>query len=235
MIELRDVCFSYGGDRLLHNVNLTVGQRDFLGIVGCNGSGKTTLLKIIMGMLKPNEGRVVYRRGGDVVRRLSVGYLPQYSRIDRMFPVTVRETVGLGLLDASHLLTGSISGCNRKAAVDEAMRRMEITALADKPIGRLSGGELQRTMLARAVVSHPDVLVLDEPDTYLDARSENRLYALLGELNRDCAVVLVGHDVKTIVANATHVAFMGAECVKTLPVSEITDETLLRFNTTQML
>lgn len=235
MIELRGICFSYDSSRLLYNVDIAVGQHDFLGVVGRNGSGKTTLLKIIMGMLAPHSGRVVLRRNGKVTPRLSIGYLPQYSRIDKMFPITVRETVELGLLDGSHMLTGSLSGNHRRAAVDDAMLRMEITALADKPIGLLSGGELQRTMLARAVVSHPDLLVLDEPDTYLDARSENRLHCLLKELNRDCAIILVGHDVKAIAANATHVAFVGTGCVKTFPVSEITDELLVRFSTTQTL
>lgn len=196
MVELRNLSFSYDTRPLLRNLNLVVEERDFLGIVGGNGCGKTTLVKIILGLLTPQSGEVVFLCDGQRVSRLAMGYLPQYSQIDRLFPITVRETVELGLVAPGNLL--SFSGNNDAGLVDEAMNSLGVSSLAGKHIGELSGGELQRVMLARAMVSKPQLLVLDEPGTYLDSRSEVNLYELLVQLNRKCAIILIGHDIDNI-------------------------------------
>lgn len=194
MITLNNIGFSYTGHTLFEGVTLSIARRDFLAVVGSNGSGKTTLMKIILGLLKPQCGQVTFQLDGVGVPSLSMGYLPQYSQIDRLFPVTVRDVVKMGLL-CNDNLWNPFTSKQQDIAIDNAMQRMGLTDMAHSPIGVLSGGELQRTMLARAIVSRPHVIILDEPDTYLDNTSENRMYSLLKELNNECAIVLVTHDV----------------------------------------
>lgn len=197
MIELRNIGFSYGNEPLIEGVSFTVAPNDFVGIVGENGSGKSTLIKIILGLLKPCKGDIVLRRNGNVVSSLSIGYLPQYSSVDRQFPLSVRETVALGLLNGSNYYRTSLNARER-IMVDEALATMNITHIAHKQIAALSGGELQRTFLARAIVCNPELLILDEPNTYLDSRSESALYDILPQLNERCAIILVGHDIDNI-------------------------------------
>ncbi|MBQ5730684.1 MAG: metal ABC transporter ATP-binding protein [Bacteroidaceae bacterium] len=217
MIELRNVSFSYGTKPLLDNVNLTVGERDFLGIVGSNGSGKSTLIKLMMGLLKPQRGTIERRRADGAVP--AIGYLPQCSSIDRIFPMSVREAVSLGLVNKENFFNPFARIETR--LVDEAMERMMVAHLAKRSIGELSGGELQRVLLARAVVSRPDVIFLDEPSTYLDNRSETHLYELIESLNDNCAVVLVGHDIDNIRSFAKSVAVVdGAVCLEELSASQ---------------
>ncbi len=204
MIELRNIGFSYGRYPLFTNVNLVIGDNDFTAIIGSNGCGKTTLVRLILGLLKPTEGEIIYSIEGRRVPRLSMGYLPQCSAVDRQFPITVRDVVALGLLDKKSIC-GATFARHEREVVANAISRMELTSLSECPISRLSGGELQRTLLARAIVSSPNLLVLDEPNTYLDYRSENRLYDYLHEINRDCAIVLVGHDIANIRKNAKKV------------------------------
>lgn len=217
MIELRNVSFSYGTKPLLDNVNLTVGERDFLGIVGSNGSGKSTLIKLMMGLLKPQRGTIERRRADGAVP--AIGYLPQCSSIDRIFPMSVREAVSLGLVNKENFFNPFARIETR--LVDEAMERMMVAHLAKRSIGELSGGELQRVLLARAVVSRPDVIFLDEPSTYLDNRSETHLYELIESLNDNCAVVLVGHDIDNIRSFAKSVAVVdGAVFLEELSASQ---------------
>ena len=213
MIELRDVSFSYDNKPLLHNVNITIGQGDYWGVVGLNGSGKSTMIKIILGLLKPQEGEVIYSRDGKVVTSLTMGYVPQCSQIDRMFPITVYEAVELGLISATSF-GGLSSDKSHRMLIYDAMERVGISSLAHRPVGSLSGGELQRTLMARAVVSNPDLLVFDEPETYLDYESEETLYSLIKEYNRECTVILVTHDKERIFANATHMAALSAGSVE---------------------
>ncbi len=197
MIALDKISFSYTNRVLLDNVTLNIGEHDFVAVVGSNGCGKTTLMKIILGLLKPHSGQIVFSRGGCTVPTLSMGYLPQYSQIDRLFPVTVREVVKMGLLCKSNLWQ-PFTGRQQGKAIDAAVERMGLARLVNSPIGVLSGGELQRTMLARAIVSRPDVIILDEPDTYLDNNSENMMYSLLKQLNDECTIVLVSHDAENV-------------------------------------
>lgn len=203
MIELQNIAFSYDNRPLLCNVNMVVHDCDFVGIVGSNGSGKTTLVRLILRLLKPTSGKILFSKNGKEVASLSMGYVPQCSQIDRYFPISVREVVRMGLIEGKHICSYIFN--RQEEAVSRAVSRMNISAIADKPISMLSGGELQRTMLARAIVSHPDVLVLDEPSTYLDAASGDNLYALLQELNKECSIILVGHDVENIKKNAKQV------------------------------
>ncbi len=196
MIELRNISFSYGYGSLLHDINLAIAPNDFVGITGPNGCGKTTLLKIIMGQLKPSAGQVIYTSG----HAPSIGYLPQYSSIDKMFPISVREVISFGLISRSNMFRFGHNAAEC-AMVNDVIGRMSLEHIADKPIGNLSGGELQRVLLARAIISNPQLLILDEPNTYLDDRAETYLYDTLCRLNKNCAILLVGHDLDNIRQN----------------------------------
>lgn len=199
LLELHDLSAGYEGKQVLHDVNLTVYERDFLGIIGPNGGGKTTLIRCILGLLKPTGGEIVFKR-----KDCTVGYLPQYNSIDRKFPLTVKDVILSGLSGKKPLLS-------RYTAEDREMARtvvarMGLEGLEERAIGALSGGQIQRALLGRAIISDPQLLILDEPSTYIDKRTEARLYELLTEINRDCAIMLVSHDIGTVLQQVKSIA-----------------------------
>lgn len=206
MLRLTDISASYDGRTVLENVCLEVADHDFLGIVGPNGGGKTTLIKVMLGLKKPDSGSVRFTVGGMPAADVSIGYLPQYSHLDRQFPVSVREVVRSGLASCEPLF-GRYPPETR-ALVDGALDRMGLTALADRHIGALSGGQLQRVLLARAIVARPSMVVLDEPNTYMDRHFQASMYKLLHDINGECAVVVVSHDVDSLRRNARNIAYV---------------------------
>ena len=177
LIEIHHLNAGYDGRTVLRDVDLTVYDRDFLGIIGPNGGGKTTLIRCILGLLKPQSGTIALHPQKDSHVPLAIGYLPQYASIDRKFPITVQEVILSGL--------SSRKGLSARYSADERERaarviaRMGLEGMEQKAIGTLSGGQLQRALLGRAIVSDPEVVILDEPATYLDRRFEARLYELL--------------------------------------------------------
>ncbi|MCP4314153.1 MAG: ATP-binding cassette domain-containing protein [Bacteroidetes bacterium] len=191
LVQIRNLDAGYQGNPALENISLSVMENDFIGIIGPNGGGKTTLLKVLMGLLKPLRGTIEYS-----INRSEIGYLPQRNQLDERFPITVTEVVASGLDNSLR------SGPGRKKSGRDKLKKTLHTAgldhLRSRPIGELSGGELQRTLLARAIVSSPRLLVLDEPDTHVDNRFEMELYHLLRELNQTMTILLVSHDIGTI-------------------------------------
>ena len=193
IITLSNATAGYDGRPQIKDVNLIIDRNDFVGIVGPNGGGKTTMLRLILKLLPPMEGRVSYWREGNEVKRLDIGYLPQYNNIDREFPISVEETVLQGLNGKKPLFRSFNAEHRRKAAM--ALQRLDIADLARDPIRKLSGGQLQRVLFARAIVGEPEVLVLDEPNTYVDSNTEQLMRSLVAELNKKCAIIMVSHDV----------------------------------------
>ena len=191
LLHLDKVSASYSGKTVLKEVTLEIRDDDFMGVIGPNGGGKTTLLKLILGLLKPDSGSV-YRNIG----KNDIGYLPQVNQFDEHFPITVFNVVLSGLTDGMGILKMKKNRAEHQ--VDEILWSVGIADLKHRPIGELSGGELQRTMLARAIISAPRLLILDEPNTYVDNRFEQELYRILSELNKRMAIMLVSHDVGTI-------------------------------------
>lgn len=191
---------------MLHDVNLQLHRHDFLGIIGPNGGGKTTLVKCMLGLIKPTAGSISYHsaRTADAEGPITIGYLPQYSQIDRKFPITVSELVLSGL-NCKKPLAARFTA-EHKARCAAVITHMGLDGLSDRPVGALSGGQLQRALLGRAIVSDPEVVILDEPSTYIDKRYEARLYELLSDINRHCAVVMVSHDIGTILQQVKQVA-----------------------------
>ena len=196
IITLSNATAGYDGRPQIKDVNLRIDRSDFIGIVGPNGGGKTTMLRLILKLLPPMEGRVSYWREGNEVKRLDIGYLPQYNNIDREFPISVAETVLQGLNGKKPLFRSFNAEHRRKAAM--ALQRLDIADLARDPIRKLSGGQLQRVLFARAIVGEPEVLVLDEPLSYVDKSFEARLYQIIADLAKHTTIILVSHDISVI-------------------------------------
>ncbi len=224
LISVQGVGFSYGGAPVLEGVDLNVQAGEFVGIVGPNAGGKSTLLKLILGLLQPGRGRirVLERAPGEVSHRL--GYVPQYPSFPRDFPITVEQVVLLGRIGAhtrsnwpACLWPGGYGGADRRAA-RLALTEVEAEDLLDRQIGSLSGGQLQRVLLARALVGEPQILLLDEPTANIDQRLEGEIFDLLRQLNRRMTILVVSHDVAFISSYVTRVA-----CVNRTLVCHHTD------------
>jgi len=196
LVEIRKLSAGYGQQIVLHDVNLSIRPFDFIGVIGPNGGGKTTLLKALLGLLRPVSGEIVYDESMTQGSTHRIGYLPQINNIDRKFPVTVFDVVRSGLMSRNRL-TGRYSSEENERAKD-LMAEMGISGIHNKAIGELSGGQIQRALLCRALVNNPKLLILDEPNTYVDNRFERELYEKLRVLNDKLAILLVSHDLGTI-------------------------------------
>lgn len=202
VLALHDVSFSYDREAILDHVTLAVGPRDFLAVVGPNGGGKTTLLKVMLGLLPPRSGRVERH----VRRRSGLGYVPQFATFDRDFPLRVADVVRMGRL----AMRGPLRryGAGDDEAVEAALHRLGLAHLAGTPIGELSGGQLQRTLIARALVGEPEVLLLDEPLASVDAEFREVLVDTLAELHRRLPIVVVTHDLTPFAGVLRQIACM---------------------------
>ena len=199
-LRLRDINAGYNGRIQLRDVSIDIDDRDFVGIVGPNGGGKTTLLRVILGLLPPYSGTIEYLRNGERADSLSVGYLPQTRDIDTDFPISVGDIVASGM-NSPRRLFGGYSKEQRRMA-EETMRTIGIDDMRHRPVKALSGGELQRVLFARALVSRPEVLVLDEPDNFVDDDFETFMYDTIRSVNKDAAVIMVSHDTDFVTTNA---------------------------------
>jgi zinc transport system ATP-binding protein len=220
--ELTGVSLALRGLPVLEDVSLRIERNDYLALLGPNGSGKTTLLKVLLGILEPDRGRV--RVFGEPPRsvRGRVGYVPQYFRFDPEFPIRVLDVVLMGRL--AHARWGRVGAADREAA-RRALGRVEMNALAERPIGALSGGQLQRVLIARALAQEPELLLLDEPTASLDERIGRSVWELFQELAREMAVVVVSHDIGAISRHVRHVACLNRRLF-THPTKELTSEIL---------
>ena len=204
LIEIKNVTVSYDVKPVLSNISLNIWKYDFLGIIGPNGGGKTTLLKIILGLMKPVSGEIRFLENEKHVSSLKTGYLPQINPIDKRFPISVDEVISSGLAREKPMLKDFT--VVQKRRVDELITEMGLEKFAKRAIGELSGGQLQRTLLARAIVSRPQLLILDEPNTYVDKKFESQFYELLGEINKNTSIILVSHDIGTLLPLVKNVA-----------------------------
>ncbi|MFC2087329.1 metal ABC transporter ATP-binding protein [Bacteroidota bacterium] len=191
MIEFHSVYAGYNKHSVLEDVNLTIKENDFIGVIGPNGGGKTTFLKLILGLIKPLKGKILFTSS---INSRSFGYVPQIQKLDPKFPISVEEVVISGLSSTNPFQ--SLKKNNK--TVDQTLNILKINTLKNRPIGELSGGQRQKALIGRAIVSSPSLLLLDEPDTYVDSEFEGELYELLRELNKKMAVILVSHDLGTI-------------------------------------
>lgn len=188
LIKLSDVSFKRGRRTILSDINLSIRRGDFVAITGPNGGGKTTLIRIILGLLKPTGGNVER-----LMQNLRISYLPQKSRVDSNYPISVSEVIASGMPARTD---------NPESRVGDMLRLVELTEHARKPIGVLSGGQLQRVLLARAIISKPEVLVLDEPLSYIDKHFEKRIYEIIGSIADHTTIIMVSHEITTAASMA---------------------------------
>ncbi len=204
IISLRGISFSYGGPLVLEGIDLDVAEGEFLGVVGPNAGGKSTLLKIIMGLLQPLAGEVrVLGRPPLEVRR-QIGYVPQYPEFRRDFPITVRDTVLLGRLGNGRVFGGYRR--DDREITQRVMQETEVADLAARRLSTLSGGQLQRVLVARALAGQPRILILDEPTANIDLRVESDIFDLLQSLRQRMTIIVVSHDVGFISRYVSRVA-----------------------------
>jgi len=206
VVSLDRLSFRYAGVDVLQDVSFDLHEGDFVGIIGPNAGGKTTLLKVILGLLRPDSGSVrVFGMSPNEARGL-VGYVPQYARFDRSFPIRVKTAITMGMLGR-----GRTRGAATGDAVAQALEQVELHGVADRQMGSLSGGQLQRALIARALVAKPRLLLLDEPTASLDTRIGRSVYELLEELAENITVVLVSHDIGVISRHVRTIACLNVQ------------------------
>lgn len=206
ILEIKNLYASYDNTMVLEDINLTLFEDDFLGIIGPNGGGKTTLIKCIIGLKRQKSGEIKFYKQGVEQNNLRIGYLPQYTSIDKTFPISVIEVILSGLSCTKNIRYKNSSEDLNKAS--QIIEKMGLTGLENRAIGELSGGQLQRAILGRSIIAEPDILILDEPSTYIDKKIEGKLYTILKELQPSCAIVLISHDIPTTVNQANNFLFV---------------------------
>jgi len=202
VIEVREVCFSYGGQEVLHDVSFRIGAGALVAVVGPNGGGKTTLLKLLLGALPPRCGRVRVLGASPAAARARVGYVPQSLPFDPKFPVTVGEVVLMGRVAKGRF---GFYGRDDREAARGALGQVRMEGFWGRGFAELSGGERQRVMLAQALAGGAELLLLDEPVANVDPAHTARMYELFGELTARMTVVMVSHNLGVVTSHATHV------------------------------
>ncbi len=207
-IRLDDVWVRYGEVTILESIDLTIRRRDFLCLMGPNGGGKTTLLKVILGLIKPTHGRVSVLGDRPERKRRFIGYVPQISRFNYDFPITVLDVVLMGRIRHAGLLR-RYSAEDRESAY-RAIEAVDMLNYIDKKVSDLSGGEIRRVLIARALAVNPEILLLDEPMVSLDKSTKTKIYELLKDLNEDrkVTIILVSHDISAAPTYAEKIAIL---------------------------
>ncbi len=185
-----NVCFAYKQRNIIEDVNLRIKKGEFASIVGPNGGGKTTLLKLILGLIKQDKGQIhIFGKNPDQVRH-KIGYMPQYAHLDMDFPATVMDVVLMGRLANKHFWFSKKDRFEALTAIDD----VGMTKFTDTSFNELSGGQKQRILIARALCSRPELLLLDEPTANVDYQTEENLFSILQKLNSKMTILLVSHD-----------------------------------------
>jgi zinc transport system ATP-binding protein len=224
LFEMHSLSASYGANIVLQDVDFRVNENDFIGVIGPNGGGKTTLLKIILGLLKPVKGEMVFN--AELLNGNSIGYLPQMSTGDINYPVTVRDIILSGLMIRKSVFSGMSAADKIKAG--KVIEELGLSGMAKSTLNELSGGQMQRVFLGRAIIGDPRLLLLDEPGNFVDTTFENDFYEKLKDLNKRMAILMVSHDVGTISAHIKSFACVNRS-LHYHPSHEITNEDLLAY------
>jgi zinc transport system ATP-binding protein len=204
VIEVSNLWAGYEQDNVLQGINLTVHDLDYIGIIGPNGGGKTTLFKVLLGLLPPRQGDVKILGLPAQRGRRYLGYVPQVITFDRSFPIKVWDVVQMGRLGKRRLLNRFNRRDDEK--VEQALQQVDLLRERDRAVSQLSGGQLQRVYMARALATEPQILLLDEPTASLDSRASAAIYDLLREINESITILTISHDIGAI---SSHVKTIG--------------------------
>lgn len=210
-VHISEMSVYYGEAPALKDIDLEVAHGEYLGIIGPNGGGKSTLLKAILGLVPVASGTIRVYGGKPGKSGERIGYIPQFSSIDRQFPITVLEVVLTGCINAVYPFHRFSEQDKSRALA--LLERVGIQRLAHRQISRLSGGELQKMLIARALAVNPKLLLLDEPTASVDASSRDQIYGLLAELNKDMTIILVTHDLLAISSKVHRLACLNGSLV----------------------
>jgi zinc transport system ATP-binding protein len=224
LFEMHSVSVSYGTGFALRDVNFSVNESDFIGVIGPNGGGKTTLLKVILGLVKQVSGELVFNK--DLVDGKSIGYLPQISTGDVNYPLTVTDVILSGMMIRKKIISRMSSSDKKRAA--EVIGELGLSGMARSSLNELSGGQLQRVFLGRAIIGDPKLLLLDEPGNFVDSNFEKDFYDKLRDLNKRMAILMVSHDIGMISSHVKSYACVNMG-LHYHPSSEITNEQLLAY------
>ncbi len=201
VISIQELQVNYDHVIALKQVSFDVKPLEFIGIIGPNGGGKTTLVKTILGILKPKAGKI-HIKSSEVI-----GYVPQLTTFDRQFPITVKEVILTGHLP-KHIKLGHRFSAHEIEHALSVMKHLGIENLKDRQIGTLSGGQMQRTMIARALMNHPTILILDEPTAGVDESSKKEIYKMLHELNQNMTILMITHDTSKLLKYTDRVIYI---------------------------
>jgi len=196
VVKLDDIWVDFNGTPILEGINLSIYKNDFLGIIGPNGGGKTTLLKVILGLITPARGKVTVLGNSPQRSRHLIGYVRQHNLFDRDFPINVWDVVLMGRFSRRGLLRQYSD--RDKALARDSLQIVGMLQYRRHQMGRLSGGEQQRVLIARTLVSEPEILLLDEPTASVDPARQTEFYELLERLKQQMAIVLVSHDISAV-------------------------------------
>ena len=224
LFEMHSLSASYGANVVLQEVDLKVNENDFIGVIGPNGGGKTTLLKVILGLVKPSEGKIVFNN--ELLNNNSIGYLPQMSTGDINYHVTVTDIILSGLMIRKGIISRMSSSDKTRAM--KVMDELGLEEMTNSTLNELSGGQMQRVFLGRAIIGNPRLLLLDEPGNFVDTTFENDFYEKLRDLNKRMAILMVSHDVGTISSHIKSFACVNRS-LHYHPSHEITNEDLLAY------
>ncbi|MFP4163902.1 MAG: metal ABC transporter ATP-binding protein [Chitinispirillaceae bacterium] len=224
VLRFENVCFSYDEEEILHEINFSIKNRWFVGIVGPNGGGKTTLLRLALGLEKPDRGGVTLLGDSPSKARKRIGYVMQHMQFDERFPARVLDIVLMGL--ARKRMLGFYGRQDRCAAL-EALEQVGIARLGQRPFASLSGGQRQRALIAQALVSRPRVLMLDEPTANIDSSGETAINELLRTLAGEVTILMVSHNINTVLDCASHVLCVNRSATLN-PLSEMHPDLIAR-------
>jgi zinc transport system ATP-binding protein len=224
LFEMYSLSASYGANMVLQDVDFKVNENDFIGVIGPNGGGKTTLLRVILGLVKPVKGKMVFNN--ELLDGNSIGYLPQMSTGDINYPVTVTDIILSGLMIRKGIISRMSASDKKKA--DTVIDELGLAGMSKSTLNELSGGQMQRVFLGRAIIGNPRLLLLDEPGNFVDTTFENDFYEKLKDLNSRMAILMVSHDVGTISSHIKSFACVNRS-LHYHPSHEITNEDLLAY------
>lgn len=221
LFEIKSVSVAYDNVVALKDVSLKVNENDYIGVIGPNGGGKTTLLKVILGLIKPESGTITFNR--DLINGNGIGYLPQLSTGDITYPVSVTDVILSGMMIYKKIISGMSSSDRKRAG--EVIEDLGLRDVAKSSLSELSGGQLQKVFLGRAIIGNPKLLLLDEPGNFVDSNFEIEFYEKLKDLNKRMAILMVSHDIGMISAHVKSFACVN-KGLHYHPSSEITNEQL---------